>query len=303
MDILDCIIIGGGPGGLTAGIYLQRYQRKILLLDNGLSRAATIPLSHNYPGFPHGIKGTQLLLRLKEQYYRYGGTICQDTVTRIRKLKSGYLVVGLTSRFHCKMIILATGATDIEPCLPNLQHAVREGLIRHCPICDGYEVRNKRIAIIGNAKKGVQEALFLRTYSSFIDLFTLGEEPLYSMPKLSLLKRLGIRIVTCGVMNVQLSHSKIKSLTTVDNCTYKFDALYSALGSIINSKLAIKLGAKSAEQYLLVNSHQETNIKGLFAVGDVVKGLSQISVATGGAAVAATEIHNRLLREEQERRR
>lgn len=293
---LDCIVIGGGPGGITAGIYLKRYRRTIAIIDNGLSRAATIPRSHNYPGFPSGISGCKLLSQLKLQLSRYQGEIIQDTIKEIRKENDIFKLIGVKRRYSSRNIILATGARDIEPTLPNVRDAVRRGLIHHCPICDGYEAIDQHIGVIGIGDKGLQEALFLRSYSPHITLLSLGQDLSYSAQKRRLLAKAGIKLITKGVKIVDCSDKKIHSITTQDYCTYVFDTIYSALGSIINSHLAIRLGAKHQDGCLLVNQYQETNIKNLYAVGDVVKGLSQICVAMSGAAIATTRIHNKLLK-------
>lgn len=292
-ELLDCIIIGGGPGGLAAGIYLQRYRRKIAIIDNHQSRAAIIPRTHNYPGFPGGISGLELLKRLKQQLQDFGGQVTRDTVQTVTKEQDIFTVKTLENTLLAKKIILATGASDIEPSLPNLRDSIRRGLIRHCPVCDGYEVIDQKIAVIGNDDKAIAEAIFLRTYSASITLLSLGQSN-YSQAKVRQLKKLNIRIINDTLKSVVLEDHNQSTLITQDDQEYRFDTLYSALGSIVHSKLAINLGAKSSEQCLLVNRNQETSVKGLYAVGDVVKGLNQICVATAGAAIAATEVHNKL---------
>lgn len=292
-ELLDCIIIGGGPGGLTAGIYLERYRRKIALIDNHQSRAAIIPRTHNYPGFPDGISGLELLQRLQQQLQCFGGQVIRDTVQTVTKEQTVFTVKTLENTLLAKKIILATGATDIEPSLPHLRDSIRRGLIRHCPVCDGYEVIDQHIAVIGHDDKAIAAAMFLRTYSASITLLSLGE-PKYSRAKVRQLKKLNIRIISDTLKSVVFEDHHQSTIITHKGQEYRFDTVYSALGSIVHSKLAIDLGAKNSEQCLIVNRNQETNVKGLYAVGDVVKGLNQICVATAGAAIAATEIHNRL---------
>lgn len=293
-DILDCVVIGAGPAGLMAGIYLQRYLRKIAIIDDQQSRAATIPLSHNYPGFPFGITGVELLKRLREQLENYNGSVIHDTVIRIEKNTSHFQIHSLKGRFNCHKVIIATGVCDIEPSLPNLRETVRRGLIRHCSICDGYEVRDQHIGVIGTGIKGINEALFLKTYSKHITLLTLGQRSSFASVKLRQLTKADIKIVRAHIKAVEFNDNKITSLTTQKGETYLFDTIYSTLGSIVKSKLAIDLGVKHQQQYLIVNHHNETNVPGVYAIGDVVKGLSQICVATAGAALAATHIHNSL---------
>ncbi len=163
---LDCLVIGAGPAGLTAAVYLGRYRRDTLVLESGASRAALIPKSHNYPGFPEGISDAELLQRLRLQAMRYGARI-------------------------------------------------REAAVRTLEYNDDGEV-------------------------------------------------------------------------------HRFDTLYSALGEKPRSKLALGLGARCNEDgQILVDEHRQTSVPGLYAAGDVVCALNQISVATGHAAVAATAIHHR----------
>lgn len=291
----DCIIIGGGPSGLTAGIYLKRFRRNIMLIDNYQSRAELIPTSHNYPGFADGISGKQLLINLRQQFQRYDGSIHNDTVIHIEKLEKNFAVITQQSRFVTKNIILATGVIDIEPILPNVEHCIKQGLIRHCPICDAYEVIDQKIAIIGNGTKIFNEALFLLKYSPDITLFTLGEEILLSPQELAILHKNNINIVAEKIIQAEIVNNIIISLITSSGNKYPFDTIYSALGAKINSNLALNLGAESKDQCLLFDQHQQTSVSGLFAIGDVTAGLNQICVATGHGAIAATAIHNNLL--------
>src|SRR5690242_6909142 len=137
--IVDALIVGGGPAGLVAAIYLARFRRKVLVADSGGGRASLIPTSHNYPGFPDGIAGKDLLQRLRAQAQRYGATIVDTRIDRLKHAGDGtFIAKDPTQSFRAHRIVLATGVTDIEPELPNLRDAIRQGLIRHCPICDGY---------------------------------------------------------------------------------------------------------------------------------------------------------------------
>src|SRR5688572_2470965 len=118
---VDCLIVGGGPAGLTAAIYLTRFRRSIALVDEGFSRAALIPKSHNYPGFPEGISGEELLDRLRRQAGRYGAAICHGRVTRIRRSNGGFVGEAGAIRFGTRKVLLATGVVDRNPTLPNLK--------------------------------------------------------------------------------------------------------------------------------------------------------------------------------------
>lgn len=295
--VVDCAVIGAGPGGLTAAIYLRRYRRDIIIIGNDESRASLIPLSHNYPGFPEGIPGKELLKRLATQLKTYGTEVTNDTVINLKKNGAQFEIIGNKIRILANKVILATGVIDIEPALPNLKDAVKNGLIRHCSICDAYEVIDQKIGVIGTGNKGIGEAIFLKHYSPKVTLLTLGDQNNISSKKLAELATAGIELIQDPISKVEVNDMTISSLITQSGEVHEFDTIYSALGTIVRSNLAIQLGAKNINHFLLVDNHQETSVAGLFAIGDIVLGLNQICVATAHGAIAATQIHNSLRRE------
>ncbi|MBY0430811.1 MAG: NAD(P)/FAD-dependent oxidoreductase, partial [Rhodospirillales bacterium] len=173
--MLDCLIIGGGPAGLTAAIYLARYRRTFVVVDAGFSRADLIPTSHNHAGFPDGIRGGELLTRMRAQAGKYGAVIRRGTVTRLERNVETFTAGYDEGLLAARTVLLATGVTDLEPLLPNLPEAIRTGFVRHCPICDGWEVMDRNVAVIGFGKSGLGEAMFLRTWTRQVTLLTLGQ--------------------------------------------------------------------------------------------------------------------------------
>lgn len=294
---VDCLIIGAGPAGLTAAIYLSRFRRPIAVLDAGASRASRIPRSHNHPGFPEGIPGPELLARMRAQAERYGARITSCEVASLHRLGNGrFLARDAGGRqWVGRTVLLATGVNDIEPELPNLYDAVRRGLIRHCPICDGFEVIDHRIAVIGFGTGGLREALFMRTYTNDITLVTLGRPMDLTAEGWQQVRDAGIRAIETPVTEVAVESERITKLVLQDGEELVFDTLYSALGTDSRAALAGQLGAHMEESARLVtNEHQETSVPGFYAAGDVVSGLNQIGVAMGQAEIAAAAIHNRL---------
>lgn len=294
MKTYDCIIIGGGPAGLTAAVYLTRFCLKTLIIDNGQSRAALIPKSHNLMAFPNGISGKNILKKMKEQLTHYPHELVSETVIQI---KQRFKVITNRSSYHTKFIILATGLIDIEPTLPNLTDAIQRGLIKHCPICDGYEVRGKKIAILCNEKKGIREAIFLSTYTNDITIFTMGIKLNLSIKDKKNLDKLKFKLIETPIAKINIIKNKITSLMTLDNKCYGFESIYSALGASYRSKLAIQLGIKHNKDHeIIVNEHQETNIKNCYAAGDIVAGLHQICTAMSHSAIAAADIYQKVLK-------
>src|SRR5688500_6197150 len=234
----DCIIVGAGPAGLTAAIYLARFHLSIRLFDCGTSRAALIPCTHNHAGFPDGITGIALLKRMNEQAARYGAQRELARVTRIERADEGFIVWAEAREFHARTVLLATGVINNRPSgIDDALHtkALAEGMLRYCPICDGYEVTDKRVAVIGTGGHGTAEALFLRGYSRDITLISPEAGHDLDPECATELDKAGIARVggPCGgyaIENGQLA------LDTAEG-RLSFDSVYPALGSRVRSDL------------------------------------------------------------------
>ncbi len=296
-EVLDCLVVGGGPAGLTAAIYLSRYRRRTLVIDGGWSRAAWITRSHNLPGFPAGLEGPALLERLREQALLYGGAIRTGYVDILHRRDDGLFVADLDGApLAAHTVLLATGVVETEPLLPHVAEAVKRGLIRTCPICDGYENIDKNVAVLGTGEHAAAEALFLRTYTDRLSLLLAGGVVPLAAETSEALALAGISVGEVRTGAVRLEDGGATALTQ-DGQTHRFDVIYSAFGTTSQTALAQSLGARlDASGRLYVTEHQATSVEGLYAAGDVVRGLNQISVAEGEATIAATAIHNRLPR-------
>jgi thioredoxin reductase (NADPH) len=293
-QILDTLIIGGGPAGLTAAIYLRRFRRDIVLVDKGNSRLAMIPVTHNFPGFPDGIGGPQLLDNLRRQLGKYGGQATEAAITGLRR--EGELFVAQSDaggEVRARTVLIATGIVDTGLPIENWRAAVACGAVRLCPVCDGYDVLDKRIAVVSWAGNSVDHALFMRTFSSSVTLFERDKQFTLTTEQRRRLDQARVRCVASPLLGIAMSEHMTPVLHTEDGEDCQFDVVYPMLGETARSELAAPLGAKTGDcQALEVDEHQCTSVPGLFAAGDVVKGLNQISVAAGQAAIAATRIHN-----------
>jgi thioredoxin reductase (NADPH) len=294
---LDCLVIGGGPAGLTAAIYLARFHLDILIVDGGKGRAMTIPCTHNHAGYPDGISGKELITRMKEQAQRYGAKIINGTVTRLeRDHDSGLLEAEWGSGpVKARSVLLATGVTNRRPPMDEALHddALARGLIRYCPICDGYEVTDKKVGVIGSGGHGVAEAVFLRAYTSDVTLIAPDKAMKVSAVDRLALEQAGIETVNGPADAVAIAQDSI----TVDTAEghFTFDSVYPALGSDVHCQLASMIGARLNDVGCVgVDAHMRTSVEGVYAAGDVVIGLDQISNAMGQGGVAATTIRNDL---------
>ena len=292
---VDCLIIGAGPAGLTAAIYAARFRLKIQVIDAGASRAALIPCTRNHAGFPEGVSGHELLARMAAQAAKYGASIEHGAVTRLATGEGGFLAETTIGDIRARTVLLATGVTNRRPAMPEDVHraAVAAGRLRYCPVCDGFEVIGQDVAVIGTAERGLKEAKFLRSYTDKVTLVAPAGPHEFGADERTALAEANIAVVDGPADGFELTDQRFSFSCALGRRS--FDAVYPALGSDVHSDLAKTLGANlTSEDCIKVDSHQRTSVAGLYAAGDVVIGLDQISHAMGEAGVAATTIRNDL---------
>ena len=304
-DIADCLIVGAGPAGLTASTYLARFHRRIVVVDAGKSRARWIPTSHNCPGFPFGIAGPALLEKLRAQAREYGVDIVDGTIGRLERLDDAPSGDASSSGMFrataedgtgwlARHVILATGIVDAMPAMPGLEDAIARNVVRLCAICDGYEASDERIAVYAPADVAIRHALFLRTFSRQVAV-VLSEpgEPSPDCARAAREARIEVLAASASLRH----DGRCCVFTFEDGREQRFDTVYPILGCTAQSSLATALGAAVDDNgELHVDATRQTSVDGLYAIGDVVSALNQISVAVGDAAIAASAIHNRLPR-------
>jgi thioredoxin reductase (NADPH) len=293
-DSYDSIVVGGGPAGTSAALNLVRLRRSVLVVDAGDSRALRIPRSHNYPGFPGGVAGSELLSAMRLQAADYPVRFLHGEVTGIDRSGDGFRVRWSGGSAHARTVLIATGASDIEPRMPHLAEAVRDGALRYCPVCDGYEVIDQRVGVLVDGASGLHEALYLRQFTPNLTVFPAHEGVTIDEGDRSQLRDAGIVWQPQAVTALRLhdAHIDVSLGTDIHRKVERFDSVYCALGIHVHSALAKALGAEcDAEGYLVKDAHQRTSVRGLFAAGDVAAGLNQISVATGSASIAASAMH------------
>ncbi|HLT25131.1 MAG TPA: NAD(P)/FAD-dependent oxidoreductase [Zeimonas sp.] len=291
---LDCAVVGAGPAGLTAALYLSRFRRPIAVFDAGRSRARWIPASHNCPGFPSGVGGEEFLARLAAQARACGARIESGEVSAIVRLPAeahgGFVVDCGGARLTARTVVLATGCEDVLPRMAGLHDAVARAALRFCPICDAYEAIDRDIAVHGPLADAVSHAEFLRTYSSRVTVVPADRAPDETLRARML--RGGIAFTAASDV---VHFDGERCVFSIDGRERPFGVVYALLGSRQRSKLALALGAACDDEGALrVDDHQRTSVPGVYAIGDVVSALNQIAVATDHAAIAATAVYNAL---------
>lgn len=293
--LLDCLVIGGGPAGLTAAIYLARFRLSVLVIDAGGGRASLIPCTRNQAGFPDGVSGHELLARMRDHAQRAGAQVMSARVERLTRGADGMVAHTARGAFTARAVLLATGVTNHRPSMSDQMHAaaLAAGRWRYCPVCDGFEVIDQNVAVIGTGAHAVKEALFLRAYTRRITLVAARGEHILTSAEAAQLAAAGIVVAGGALCGISLQSNGLSILTRDGEML--FDTAYPAMGSTAHSDLAKNLGADlTPDGCIKVDQRQRTSTPDLYAAGDVVAGLDQISHAMGEAGVAATTIRNDL---------
>ena len=291
----DCLIVGAGPAGLTAALYMARYHRTVLVLHDGKARALRIPQTHNVPGFPDGIAGPALIERMTRHACEYGAVVMQAEVARAERDGDGFVLAASDdTSWRGDSLILATGLCLNEIPLPHGAHerAIRANVLRYCPVCDAHEHGGQRIAVIGCDRSGAAEALFLRQYTRDLTLIPMRMADLTRSEREEMAEA-GIRVVDRPVSRFDPRDEEFHIYVEGHSEPLVFDVVYPALGCRQRTELAVMLGLPVAEDGSTdARAPMGTPVPGLYCAGDIVEGLDQISVAIGHGAIAATRAHN-----------
>lgn len=291
----DVAIVGAGPAGLSAALYAARFCRSTLILHNSETRASRIPKAYNVPGFDTGIAGSELLDHMTRHAQTYGAQLIDTTIVSATRSGEFFELKGEDGiTWISRSVILATGLYLNQIALDFEMHeaAIEAGILRYCPVCDGYEHLGQRIGVVGCDISGAGEALFLRQFSDDITLLPKCEPDLTPAERTDLMAA-GIKTITQPITRYCPTPNSFKIFVEGNDTPLEFDVVYPALGVRPRNALADNLGlAINDNGKVDEGSIFQTPIKGLYCVGDLVEGLDQISVAMGHGAIAATKAHN-----------
>jgi thioredoxin reductase len=298
----DAIIVGGGPAGLSGAIMLGRCRRKVLVLDSGRGRNRHAHAIHGY--LTHeGITPKELLRMGREQLRPYAVTWRKAEVTQVERDEDGFTVRTLDGRaFHGRRVLLATGLVDHVPELPGMAPCFGKSVF-HCPYCDGWDVRDKPIAVLSRSKNGPGLAVLMQQWSADVILFTDGARP--HTPEVSAqLAADGIRVVRTPVQALLHHRGMLRAIRTADGTQHPRAALFLQTGYHQHAELVTHLGCRLYRTgTVITDRRQRTGVSGLYVAGDAAIGTHLVSVAAAEGAKAAIAINDELVEEDRLRRR
>ena len=278
----DCIIVGSGPAGISASLYTLRAGFSTLLFstqDSALRRAERI---ENYYGFSQGISGEELLREGEKQARRLGAEMTLEEVVRVDPF-DGIAVHTPAGVYRCGALLLATGAHRVRPNIENLEALEGKG-VSACAVCDGFFHRGKPVAVLGSGDFAASEAAELVPLAASVTILTNGQQPTADFGSLP--------VVTTPIARLT-GDQLLQGAELEDGSFVPLSGLFVALGKASAVDLARAAGILTGPQGISVDAHMQTNIEGIFAAGDCVGGLLQISKAVGEGAVALRGAYGR----------
>lgn len=268
------IIIGGGPAGISAGIYLIRAGIDVLIIDNNRSSLLKTEKIENYYGFETPISGKELYEKGQKQFKRLGGNIINDEIVSLN-YENNFIVIGKES-YECEYLIIATGASKLMPNIKGLEEGPH---ISFCAICDAFFYRNKRVAVLGSGLYALSEASHLKDVTSDVTILTNGNDILDDKFN----KENNI------IEHIENNGNSINVYFT-DTTKQTFDGLFIAEGVAGAGALSKKIGIKLKDNSIDIDENRKTNIPNIYAIGDCVVGTKQIAKAVNDGMMAALDI-------------
>ena len=298
----DCIVIGAGPAGLSASLFLARYLRRTLTFHHNSPRNEYAHGVHGFLGH-HGIPPAELLARGRDEVAQHGGLIVEACVTRVERVAPDRFVVSTdngaaTGRsFSTRRILLATGLRDLTPDCPGFREFYGVS-VHHCPDCDGYESKDQRIAVLGKGKSVAGFAQSLLTWTNKLTVITSDELDAESHAKLSALD-IQVRNDSVTGLEGDLETKQLQRVLFAENEPLECDKLFFNFGIEPASNLHEMLGCKLDKESGLVwiDQTQQTSIEGVYAAGDITPKSQLAVVAAAEGAMAAIHIHQSLNRD------
>ncbi len=277
----DVIIIGAGPAGISASLYLKRAKKKILVISKGYGALEKADKIENYYGLKEPISGKELVQNGIWQAKRLGIDMIEDEVTSVEK-EEYFVVTTINNQYQAQKVILATGANRKSPNIKGISEYEGKG-VSYCAVCDAFFYRNKDVAVLGSGNYAISEANHLKQVANSVTILTNGEEMVEN--------RDGVHFpVEFEKVREFRGGNVIEEVEFENHKTKKINGVFVAMGTASSSDLARKMGAIIQNNQIQVNENMQTTIKDLYACGDCTGGLLQINKAVYEGAKAALHI-------------
>ncbi|HEX5166182.1 MAG TPA: NAD(P)/FAD-dependent oxidoreductase [Thermomicrobiales bacterium] len=287
----EVLVVGGGPAGLSAALYLARFDRRVILFDAGQGRSTWHQINHNYLGFPGGIAARDLRELGRRQLGEYPQVTCLDRkITELRRDGDWFVATGQAGEWRGRAVVVATGVVDHYPHFEGWDEYVGRSMF-WCITCDGYACKGERVVVIGNTNATASEAMQLCRFTDQLTLLTNSSDCAIDDEFQHRLDAAGIPLIHDKIDTVHGEGGFFKELRTEAGRTIELDQLFAVQGQTPQTELIEGLGVDlSPRGYIKVDSEQKTNLPGVYAAGDVTRLHShQISTAVheGGQAASA----------------
>lgn len=302
MNQYDIVIIGGGPAGLTAGIYTGRANLKTVILEKGLpgGQIAQTEEVENYPGFPQPIGGPELSERMVQQAKRFGAEIIMEEARAIEKTPQGFVVRGYEDDYLARSLILATGANPRKLGVPGEEKFYGRG-VSTCATCDGFFYRGKEVVVVGGGDAAVEEGLFLTRFASRVTLVHRRSElRANKTAQARALANPSMRFIWETVVQEVLGEEvvtgvRLQNLRTKETYDYPADGVFIFIGHEPNTGFLEGLVRLRPDGYVEVQDEIYTSVPGLFAAGDVADPVYRQLTTSVGAGTRAAMMAERYL--------
>jgi len=297
MNEFDVVIIGGGAAGLSAALVLARARRSVLVLDSGSPRNAPATRMHGFLS-RDGMPPAELLAVGREEVLRYRGTIVHGEATEIKFHDASVFRIGLSEgrTFSARRVLVTTGLQDITPDLPGLRERWARDVL-HCPYCHGFEVQDRKLAVLGGSPQAAHYAQIVRQWSDDLTYIT-PSEILTAAERERLVAR-GISIAEGTPARILVENERLRGVELDDGRTVSCDALFVPPRFIPNNTLLLDLGCDTDENgWVTTDDNGLTSIRGVWAAGNVANPRAQVITAAGEGSAAAIAINADLVEED-----
>jgi thioredoxin reductase len=293
----DVAIVGGGPAGLTASIWLARYLHSVVVVDSGDPRNWETRGVNGFLGHPN-IRPAQLRGMGRDEARQYDVRFVDALCDRVTRHDDDHFELTLAEGkpLHARRLLLAIGLKDVWPAIPGLDRVY--GSTAHvCPDCDGYDCRDLKVAVIGSGRKAVGMALNLSTWTRDIIICTNGEPANLDLPEYcEKLDALNIPVIEFPISCVDHSGSRVHTRTFESGLALDCDKIFFAIGQYPADDLGAQLGCERDEGgHIIVDETYHTSVRNCFAAGDIVPGPQLAVAAAADGAIAALAIHKTLV--------